>query len=501
MRSFLAALALLLLASSPFVNATELTLQAAIEAAIRQSAELEQSELRIASSELREIDVEESVAPSLSISADPLYSIVTQRVPEVTGGSDTTPGSNLGINSTGVGLDLSQPLPTGGIVSGALGLGLSATLTNPDSGDRSLSWSLNPALSIAISQPLFVGDGFIEAEQPALILEQARRATLELRIASEATEERIAGLVVALYAQLGTLQRSERIQQAQRELVETRIEQAAIRRETGIGSREDELELQVQLNQVDNRLLQSVLAQREIALELARLTGGEVGANVQLEPIGILEERVEEALANTESALTPAQRSAQEARTRAEVDLVLARKQPRATATTALSVEPRYQDARERDDQLLGALTDFAGDGAGVDLVWSLGFSVPLGERATREREVQQAQIALELSRSEEARLADEVAYQRELFALRAQNVRERIALSQFEIEFQRAQLENELELISLGVSTQTNADVIQSDILALELALEDLRAQLFLTNMDLAAATGLRLQDVVAIQ
>jgi outer membrane protein TolC len=471
--------------------AQRLTLAEAIDGALEQSVDLTQTDLRIASSRLRESAVLESTAPSLEFSSEPAYSLVTQRVPETTVGPTTTPGSDLLINSTRVGLGVVQPLPTAGVVSGSLGLGFSATTTRPDDGDASTSYALDPSFSLAISQPLFTGDDFIEAEQPGLILEQARRGTSELEVSREIIRRQVAAVVINLYTQIGTLRRSVELQGAQRELLETQLDQAEIRRESGIGSREDELELQVQINRIDDALLQSQLGIRELSIEFERLTGIAIGPDVELEPAELLGTRVSGRTSDVIPSPTEEQRAAALATERAETDLVLAAKQSRATASAALSLTPRYMDQRESPDELAGAVTDYFGDGAGVDVVFSLGITVPIGEESGRAREREQARISLDLARSEEERLERETRYQRELFQVRIRSLESRIELAQFELEFRRDQLANELELVELGVSSQATADTIRNEILAQELALEDLAAQLFLARMDLAAALG----------
>ena len=493
-------LAVLLLLSAGTVGAEPVSLADAIQAALDRSIEIRQSSLRIASAELREAAVEAATRPSVELTSDPIYSLVTQRIPDPTAVSPSGDFADLFVSSTSVGVGIVQPLPTAGIVTGALDLGFTGSRTVStalDDADPVDSYSLAPTIVFSYSQPLFVGDDFIEAEQPRLILDQARRGTQETEISGEIIARQIAAAVINLYTQLGTLRRSITLQVAQRELLETQLEQAIIRRESGLGSRDTEIELQIQINRIDDVVLQSELGIAELAIEFERLTGVTVTPDDDLESASLLGERALATVSDRLPSPTSERRAAGIATARAETDLVLAQKQPRMTAQAALSLTPRYQDARE-DADLLDAITDYSGTGAGVDVVVSLGITVPLGEEPSRERERAQARIALDLARAEEERLELESRYQLELFAVRIQSIQSRVAFSEFELEFRRDQLANELELVSLGASSQANADSIRSEILAQELALEDLAAQLFLARMDLAAASGFDPMDVL---
>ena len=478
-----------------------ITIEEAIQSAIARSSALRQSKLRVASSIIREEEVLENMRPTLSFVSDPAYGLATRRAPGLMPPLVPTAEepSTLLVNSASAGISLTQPLSTAGVVSGALRGGFSISSDFPDDGEVSSAFAFEPSLSLSITQPVFVDGAFLDTEQPMLAAEQAQRATRELTITGDLIARETAAAVVALYTQLGTLRRAFTLQSAQRELLLGQLEQAEIRSSLGQASAREQLALQVQINRLDDVRLQSSLAINEIELELSELTGLPFTRETELEPVSELSARAGNLLSETASGVTPEKLAADEALRRAETNLLLARKQPQATVNGALSLTPRYADDRADKDKLWGSVSDYFGEGAGVDIALSLGLSVPLGEKTSREREIRQAEIAVDLAREEAENTANDALHQQRLFEIRISSLADRIELLKFELDFQESQLDTELELLELGVSTESEVAAIRSDILTADIELENLEAQLFLARMDLAAARGFDLATVVA--
>lgn len=483
------------------VFARTITVDEAIRSALARSSALRQSELRITSSLVREAEVLATTHPQLSIVSEPAYGLVTRRI----AGSALPPvpspegPSTLIVNSTSAGVSLTQPLPTSGVLSGSLRGGFSVTTEIPDEGEVSSTFSFVPSLSLAVSQPLFVDGKFLDTQQPLLVYEQAEAATREVAISGDLIRRNTVAAVVALYARLGTLRRAANLQSSQRELLAGQLERVEIRRASGQASRQEELALQVQINRLDNLRFQSSLAINELELELTNLTGLPFSPDTELESVDQLGARVEKALAGGLAGLTVEKRARDEALRRAEGSLRLARKQSQATANAVLSLTPRYADAREGEDRLWNSIADYFGEGAGVDVALSVGLSVPLGEAAARERAIRQAEIAVALAREDVQSAVEDAQYKQRLFEMRIDSLTDRIELLKFELTYEESRLNTELELVELGVSTEADVGTIRSDILGAEIELEDLRAQLFLSRMDLAAARGLDLAAIVA--
>lgn len=471
-------------------SGAELALDDAIVAAIDRSYLLEQSRLRTEIADTRVEATVEATDPRLSLESEPLYALNTQRgsnFADVTSPLDFPPDpTTTVINSTGAGLAVQQPLPTTGVLSGKLGTSLSASTSVPDEGDSTTTWSFQPSVSVALSQPLFVDGRFVDTEEPLLVLEQAQRGAAESRLSEEQIRQQLATSVTRLYVQLDSLRRAMELQRTQRSLLELQLEQARVRSEQGQGSRQETFTLQVQLNRSEDAMLQTRLSAREVELELARLTGVDVDESTTLTGLDDARERLA-AVAFERSSPNAELRAAQIAVERAQADLRLATKQAGATASASLALTPRYADTRENPGELGGAFGDYFGDGGGVDVAFSLGMSVPLGEGTRREREVRQAQLALEIARREVDRIVREQQSRLSVVRARLRILEERGELLSFEIEFERDQLESEQELVGIGASTEIQVEQIRANIAARENELADLETQLLLERLQAA--------------
>ncbi len=478
----------------------ELALDDAIAAAIDRSIPLEQSRLRTAVARTRVEATEETSAPRFSLEAEPVYALTTQRssnFADVTSPLDFPPDPTTTVaNSTGVGIVLQQPLPTAGVLSGNVGTSLSASTSFPDEGDTTTTWSFQPSVSLALSQPLFVDGAFVDTEEPSLVLEQVERGAAESRLSEEQIRRQIATNVTQLYVQLDSLRRAMALQRTQRRLLELQLDQARVQREQGQGSRQETFSLQVQLNRNEDAMLQTRLSTREVELELARLTGVDVQESTTL--TGMDDARARLGAVDFEQASANAElRAAQIGVGRAETDLRLARKQARAAASASLALTPRYEDERENPDTLGGAFGDYFGEGGGVDVAFSLGVSVPLGEQTRREREVRQAELALEIAQREVDRVVREQRSRLAVVRERLRILEERAELLSFEMEFERDQLESERELVAIGASTELQVERIRANIAARESELADLETQLLLERLQAATIAN---EDPVAL-
>lgn len=477
-----------------------LTLSDAISRALETSIDIEQSRIRTSIAATSVDSVRESTEPRFTLAADPLYSLATQRganFADITSVADFPPSPVTSLtNSTGVSLDVVQPLPSAGRLSAGVSTSFAVTTTFHD--DTSTSYSLRPALSFALSQPLFVDGRFLDTEEPRLVLEQALRGVDESQLVEEQIRRRLTTTVISLYAQLGTLRRSVGTQRAQQRLLELQLDQARIREEQGQGSRQQIFTLQVQLGRVEESILQTELAAREIEIELGRLTGAAIAERTELENADAWAGAPTADLASVSPAPTLEERTALLALERARADLRLARKQERATSTAALSLIPRYADERESPDTLGGTVTDYFGEGAGVDVSLSIGLSVPLGLEASRARAIVQAGYAVELAERDLERAARDRDTEAAIRAQRIRTIEGRIDLVEFELEFDRDQLESELGLRDIGASTELRIEEIRVAIAAGVSRLADLRSQLFLAYVDAAVLRGVDVTELL---
>ena len=482
--------AVFLLGGAAAAVAQELALEDAVAAAIERSSALAQSELRTELARLRAETVADASDTRWTVSGDPVYALNTRRAADfasVSNPADFPPAPTTTLtNTTGGTVSVQQPLPTSGVLSGSVGTSFSANTTFPEDGDAATTFSLTPSASVALSQPLFVDGAFIDTRQPELTLEQAERGVSESRVTERQVRQQTAVTVARLFVQLDSLRRAMELQQSQRSLLQAQLEQARIRSEQGQGSQQEVFGLEVQLNRSEDAMLQTRLSARELELELSRITGLDISADTELTGIEPLSGRLEAVTAEAGSTLDL--QAAELAIDRARTDLELARKQEAATAQLSLALSPRYADARENADSLTGAVTDYFGEGGGLDVALSLGLTVPLDQRATNERERRQAEISLDIAQRERDRIALEQATRFEVARERIAILQERIELLAFEIEFEQEQLASEEELVEIGASTQLRVQQLRGTVISREGELADLHAQLVLERLDLAA-------------
>lgn len=485
------------------VPAQEISLADVLRGAIAQSAELEQANLRTELAASSVDAVLDATRGSFTLAAEPLAGFTTQRGSDFTGlggAPGSAPATTSLIATSGSSLAWRQPLPTGGLLSAAAGATFSAATAFPDSGDATTTYSLAPSVSLALTQPLFVDGRFLDVEEPRLVLEQARRGEAESVVGAAAVREQVVTGAIRLYAQLGSLLRTAELQETQVELLQLQLNQARIRQEQGQGSRTELFALEVQISRTREAIVQTRLSAREAELELERLIGMEIDLSAGLADLSGPAEVLTAALEATEgsAAATVELERAGLALERARTDLAIARKQERATSSVSLALSPRYADEREAPETLGGSVTDYFGEGGGVDVSLALGVTVALGEADRRARELRQAELALAIAESELERVSAQSATQRQIVLARRAATRERIELIEFELSFDEEQLASELELLELGATTELAVEQLRAGIAQRRNELTELSVQLFLQSVDLARLSGLDPADVI---
>lgn len=472
---------MLLLILIPGLSAqSEISLANLVEAVFESSAALEQSALRERLSELRRDSVFGAVVPNLTLNADPVYGLRSMRSPDPAAVPPAVVDTLT--QSTGLSLSARQLLPTGGFLVGEIGSGLSATVIDPEGGDPSTSYSLSPSVSFSLSQPLFVDGSLVDVEQFSLNRENALLSVTSAETGTRAAREQLVATVVNLAVRRNALRRVVETQLLQQEILGQRLEEARIRQEQGQGSQQDLVSLQVQLNRLQDAELQSSLSARELELELARLSGVSIDENTD---IAIPPPEASPVLPESQMGRPLSVLQAQVELQAARIEYALSQKQPLVTADVFLSLTPRYADERANPDTPAGAFTDYDGQGAGVDLNLGVNLSIPLSEGAARRRTVEQASIAVTLAESALQERENESQASRELNELRVETLRQRIALLQFDLEFEREQLESDLQLQELGTVTPFQVAQRRVSIRSGEIDLQNLRAELYLRELD----------------
>ena len=462
----------------------------AVRSAIAQSPSVEQAALRVRLTELARDAIVDSTRPGFTLSADPAYALRTQRgsnFASISSIADFPPQTvSSATHTSGVGLAVRQPLPSAGVLTAGTTASAAATVTRSDD-DPTASFSLTPSLSASLVQPLFVDGRFIDTEQPRLALSAADASVGGAVLAVRAGREQVALAVVRLYQQLGLLRRSIDLQRAQQELLTLQLAEATVRVEQGDGSRQLLTTLEVQRNRSRDIELQNQLAAREVEIELSRLTGLGFGPGVGLDDQVWSPPLADEPMDRATTSMLQARNAAEEAR----IELARSRKSERATARIALSLTPRYQDSRESPDTLSGALTDYFGEGAGVDVVVSIGVDVPLDTARARARAVEQASIAVALAESQVALQDDDDAASRAILSARADTLRRRIELAEFDLRFEIDQLASDVGLRDLGMVTDIEIARREVTIANRRFDIDAMRSDLALNALESARLDG----------
>lgn len=502
MKVFVAAMLLLSMLAPVSVGASEgarvhadFDLGTIVQAALEQSRTVGQAELRTRLARLERDAVIDARRAAWTIATEPAYGLATRRATDFTSLTNVAefppePRTTL-THSLGFGASVRQPLPTSGVLSAGLSGRFQATVSQDDENGSTTAYALLPELRVSVAQPLFVDGRFIDTERADLILADAVSATREADSGERALAERLVGSVVRLYAQLDAFQRAITLQQTESKLTQLRIDDAEIRLERGQGTRQTVLSLRVQMNRLTDAELRTTIAAEEVALELSRLTGLEVRTTSTLAPISINP-------SDSDTADTPTLEAAQIAVARAETAVALAKKNERANASVALAVTPRYADERDSPDRPIGAVSDFFGDGSGLDWRLSLDVTVPLGREPSRRRDVERASIALEIARLDLAERESESHSQIDLVRRRIDIMEQRIELAELDLVFDREQLAAERELVEIGATTELNIATLAAQITARESEIADLTTERTLEILELHRLRGTSLVELL---
>jgi outer membrane protein TolC len=327
--------------------------------------------------------------------------------------------------------------------------------------------------------------------------ESADASLAAARTGEEALRQQVVLQTVQLASQRESLRRAAQLQQEQQELLRLQLEQARVRQNQGQGSAQQISALEIQLNRARDAELRNTLAARELALGLERLTGRTVPEqSIIVFPDATGGADHDDGREGGDSGLADGVRSPQVARAEselraAEADYQLARKQAGATANLAITATPRYRDEREDPEDPATVFSDFTGDGSGVDLNLVLTLEIPLTEGGARRRAVEQAQLSLELAESALERTRREQDSQSVLAELRIETLAQRIELLEFELAFEREQLQSDRELQELGSATRVDIARRLLTITGRENELANLRTELLLQQLELIRLRG----------
>jgi hypothetical protein len=169
-----------------------------------------------------------------------------------------------------------------------------------------------------------------------------------------------------------------------------------------------------------------------------------------------------------------------------------------ATLSLSLLLSPRYQDSRESQGDLSGAVSDFSGEGAGVDVQFSTSVTVPLlagAENQLAERrariETDLARMELETARTTDARRLELLRRQREILGTQQDLLRR-------ELSYQAELVAREEVLLQAGSSTTESLERAMVQEQTLRNQLWRVSADRFLVDLEIADLTAHNLSDIV---
>jgi outer membrane protein TolC len=401
--------------------------------------------------------------------------------------------------SAGGGLNLSQALPTAGVLSAG-----AKTLFKVTDPTEDLGYALAPSLSASLRQPLWAGDGLLpfaaaDATKRSAQITASQAALDDLGRRNQAVRAAVesAGRVMVLRKNLS-------VQEAFLNAALGRAEALDLRRSVGTATEDEALELALTAELARQSLLDTRLALQDAQRRLASVLGLEptVGAVSGADLLPALSD----ALPKLSPATIPGLgESPDVTRATLGVDKVVADSVARSTLDApvfgaSLLLEPRYRDTRD-DSSLSSAFTDFFdyGGGAGVNWNLSLSLDIPLTARAAKEYRGRLDSLALEAAEAQRTQTERSVADRAAALAERRDALGERLSIQRriAALEVRKADRLDDLAAagtVPLEDAADARAELDRdlAEILRLEI-------DLFLTELDLRSLAGVDLASAIA--
>lgn len=433
--------------------------------------------------------------PKLGLALTPL-SWDDRRVVDFTSGSfDPKDSRTL---SLGGGLNLSQALPSAGVLSAG-----AKTLFKVIDPIDDIGYALTPSLSASLRQPLWAGGQLLpftaaDATKRSAQITASQAALDDLIRRNQAVRAAVesAGRVLVLRKNLA-------VQQAFLNAALGRAEALSLRRSAGTATEDAALELALTAELARQSLLDTRLALQDAQRRLASVLGLEPragdGSGASLLP----------PLADTLPSLPPVTipglvESPDVVRAALGVDKVVADSVARSTIDApvfgaSLQVEPRYRDDRD-DSSISSALTDFFvyDNNAGVNWNLSLSLDIPLTARAAKEYRARIDSLALVAAEAQQDQVQRSVNDRAAALAERRDALGERLDIQRRIAALEERKADRLDDLAEAGIvpredaaDARTELDSDLAEILRMEL-------DLLLTELDLRSLAGIDLAEAI---
>jgi outer membrane protein TolC len=375
------------------------------------------------------------------------------------------------------------------------------TLESTDTLDEEQTISQNPSLSFGVRQPLFMNGRLIDMR-----VFDASREVAELRYeraqtGAEASTNGQLQSALQQYVQVLTLRRQRSRLQESLSVAERRVEQAEVSRAEGQQSEQQVLSARVNANRQREQLLNTRYALRQAETALAKALGiGTALEGVELadrlsvpRPQGSIEELVDRALQanNRLRQLRIAERIAKQQE-------ILDGQKDSPSLSANVNLEPRYPDQRDDEDALGDSFSSFFEDTAGVNWNVTLQLQIPLSEQKEKRLRGRKNALALDKQEISTADYRTEIRKTIDTLVTRDELLRERIALLETDVEYQKRRVENQQSRVELSTAPELSVDQLELELRARENTLFQARTDLFLNRLRLYSLIGEELPAVL---
>jgi outer membrane protein TolC len=436
--------------------------------------------------------------PKLNLALTPL-SWDDRRVPAFTGGPSSYEDARA--LSLGGGLNLSQALPSAGLLSA--GARTQFRITDPLD---DIGFALAPALSASLRQPLWAGGELLPFAAADATRRSAQITASQAALDDRSRRNQAVRAAVESAGRVLVLRKNLAVQQTFLAAALGRAEALDLRRSVGTATEDAALELALTAELARQALLDIRLALQDAERRLASVLGLNTSAGTGATGAALLPQ-LSEALPKLPPASLPGlHESPDVARAVLGVEKTLADSAARATLDApvlgaSVLLEPRYRDKRADTSSLPSAFTDFFdyGDKAGVNWNLSLSLDIPLTARAARNHRSNLDSLALDAAEAQRIQTELAVGDRAAALAERRDALGERLRIQRriAALEVRKADRLDDLAIAGTvpredAADARAELDRDLAEILRLEL-------DLLLTELDLRSLAGMDLATVIA--
>ena len=466
----------------------ELTVQMVVQGVLESDTGVRSSQNRVLQAQERYRLALTGTQPRLDLEVRP-YSRDQRRVP---GGTDGRTVDTV-TQSVGAGLQLTQRLPTSGVLSAGLDYGIEL-----QGGDAATEWRQVPQVSFSWNQPLFGGGELIGTR----VFQAGLRNTeigLELaRLQDRQSRNGVIREALQLFVQVANLRSTVELLEATIALLGEQLASAELDRQQGLISDTALLSLQVTLNGRREALFSTQLQLLQVEQLLARtigrntLEGEQLAGELPAVDLAVDLSGIEGAAGLTEVVQeNPVLGSRELAIEQAERTITVNSAADRPSLTVFARAQPVYSSVRPERDSFGASFPDLFADDAGVQSTLGVTLTVPLltgQQREYRQRIDELSRQSAVLERSDAERV---LANQLRTLLTSRRFLEQRLGLIDTDLSYERQRVANEQTLLDAGVSTELRLREVRLDLRSRENERQRVTGELFLNSLEILTVLG----------